>query len=509
MKLLNFTAIIPICFSLAPYLLGAVSYGQDSSPGVLTPGTVPPAIDATSPAVPPPSDSTSEPSSGDEPQPTILDEAVAPPPGDAAMQELPSPPSDAPAAEDIPLESELPTIENALEKPAMDALESRPAGSALDQPVNIDGQASPSSTPPIMGEKKRFQFSADFRALYDDNINYSNTNPLSDFVLVASPRFAMNFGDFVAKDESYAMLSYNPEAIYFTEGTAETALDQNLKTQLQYAIGKVAVNLDGGYQRLSGATPDLGERAERDLVSLKTAILYGFGARLEAETSFLYSTADYDLAQFADYSEYVNELLFRYQLTARTKVAVGAGIGRLEIDTFGSQDFQRALVEALYEASDRLSVKFKGGLEVRHLEVENITTPILAISGEYKFTDQTSVGLNLYRDVLASGGSPGQIYTRTGISASLRHRFGEKWIGEFAVGYENAEYKTSRRSAAAAGQATGSRSDNSFYIRPSLTYQMREDRRLQVYYMHRTNESGQEGFDFEGNQIGVSAGIDF
>jgi hypothetical protein len=496
MKIMVFQKFLPFSLFLTAGLSGVLHGQAPATPDPAAPPAVAPAVEE--PALPAETGSVDT-----APQPMILDEEAAP----APAATLPALPATTDSSNGGP--SEIPAMDANTEltqeitQPLIDQVE----GTSTEGESVFDAKATPNtpSLPPVMSAKKRFQFSTDVRGIYDDNVNYASKNPQKDFVVVVSPRFAMNVGDYIAKDETYMMLNYNPEAVAFLDSTAQDALDHNFKSQMQYAIGKLSVEFDGTLQHLNGATPDQGERAQRDLAALKTTIKYGFGARLEAETSFLYTTGDYDLTQFADYSEYINELLFRYQLSARTKVAVGAGIGKLEIDGFGSQDFQRALAEAIYQATDKFSLKLKAGLDIRDFSDGRQSTPILAINGEYRFTEQTAFGLSVYQDLNASGGSPGQVFTRTGLTASIRHRFGEKFIGELMVGYEKSDYESTGKSET--GQP--SRSDESFYFRPSLTYQMREDRRFQVYYMHRSNDSGVDGFEFEGNQLGVSAGFDF
>jgi hypothetical protein len=477
---------------------------QEAQPGLLVPQTPAPSVPADSPDTPASDPSTPsavlDPTAPmEEPQPMILDEST---PSALKATDIAPSLSKSAATKEIPALDDAPDLNQQYTKDALDQIEAAPPPME-NAPINLEGDTSPATPPPMLSGKKRFQFSFDVRSIYDDNINFSKDAPIRDVIFVGSPKITMNLGDYIAKDESYATFNYNPEAIIFMQGTTDNAIDHNVRAQLQYAISKLSIGVDGSFQRLSGATPDLGERAERNLSSLKTTLKYGFGARLEAETSFLYNRGDYTLPQFADYSEYINELLVRYQLSARTKVAVGGGMGRLEIDSFGSQDFQRAIVEAIYEATDKFSLKFKGGLDIRHLDDGTSNTPILTLAGDYKFTEQTSFGLNLFREIMASGGSPGQTFTRTGIQASIRHKLGERFVAEMAVGYEQAQYESTRKAGGA------SRSDDSFYFRPSLTYQLREDRRLQLYYMHRTNNSAQGEFDFSANQIGVSAGFDF
>ena len=384
----------------------------------------------------------------------------------------------------------------------------KPVGE-LVSPMMSDGASPPPPVPPMMNTSKAIQFSLDVQGVYDNNIFFSSKDPVSDYIFVASPKMTLQRGDFRAKEESYGILNYNPRAIFFAQGKETNTLEQTLKIETQYAIARLAVGMDASYQRLSGATPDLGDRVDRNVTGAKLRLSYGWGAKMEAETNFLYTGMNYDPAQLADFSEFVNETFLRYQISARTKVALGAGLGRLIVDGFGHQDFERALVQVTSDVGSKLTLRAKGGVEFRQTEMGNTTAPIFSIAMDYKLREGTSFSLEAFREISASGGQPGDNITRTGLVAKVRQKVGAKFTAGLDAGYEQLGYNAADRKTASNQSKTGDRSDDYFFLRPSVQYELKEGRRFEVYYMHRQNDSNMSGSSFEGDQLGISAGIDF
>lgn len=371
-------------------------------------------------------------------------------------------------------------------------------------PMVTESQSVETATP-LISSGKKIVISLDAQAVYDDNIYFSSRNAVSDYVFVASPKLTLRLGDHQVKEETYGILNYNPEAIFFVDGTADDTLDHNVKLETQYAIAKLSIGLDARYQRLSGATPDLGDRVDRDQMSARLRLSYGWGPQLEAETNFIWNSTNYSPANLADFNEYLNETFIRYQITARTKVALGFGVGRLEVDGYGSQDFERALAQVFTDIATKLTLKLKGGVEFRQTPTGDDTTPIFALGLEYRPREGTTLSLEGYREVLASGGLPGENLTRTGVAARLKQRVGNRFIAGLDAGFDHLAYS-------AAGSSNGkssSRDDSYFYVRPSLTYELREGRRLELYYMHRDNDSSVGDYSFDGNQAGLQIGWDF
>lgn len=387
-----------------------------------------------------------------------------------------------------------------------------PQGQGADQlsPILPTGTNAEPPVPPMMNTSKAFQLSLDVQAIYDNNIFFRSKDPVADYIFIGSPKLSLQRGDFRAKEESYGILNYNPQAIYFAQGHGKNTLDQNLKIETQYAIARLAVGLDASYQHLSGATADLGNRIDRDLLGAKLRLTYGWGPKLDAETNFLYTSTSYNAGQLADYSEFVNETFLRYAVTARTRVALGAGVGRLTVDGFGHQDFERALVQVISDVGAKVTLRAKGGLEFRQTQLASHTTPIFSLAMDYKMREGTTFSLEAFREVTASGGSPGDNLTRTGVAAKVRQKVGEKFAAGLDVGYEKLSYTAAEsKRASATTVRTSNRTDDYYFLRPSVQYELKEGRRLEVYYLHRANESNLKDTSFEADQLGISAGIDF
>ena len=438
--------------------------------------------------------------------------------GDTPSSAIPIPPPiDSPAAATIESPSLIPADDNAplpTEVPPVGSDGSSSASEGSQQPIQPLAPMTPllaanspvePPIPPVLNNGKRVQFSLDVDAVYDDNIYFSSKNPVTDFIFVASPKLTLQRGDFRAREESFGILNYNPQAIFFAKSGADNTLDQNLKAEVQYTIARLAIGLESSYKHLSGATPDLGDRVERDEGAAKLRLAYGWGAKMEAESTFLYTTTQYDPKELADFSEFVNETFLRYQVSARTKAALGVGVGKLDVDGFGDQVFERALLQVISDVGAKFTLQAKAGVEFRQTDLEDDVTPIFSLAMDYRIREGTTLALEAYRDVTASGGAPGENLTRTGIAAKVSQRLGNRFIGNLAVGYEqNAYYATSKSTTAEAG-----RKDDYFFIRPSLLYQLREGRRFELYYTHREDDSNIPDSSFEANQVGASVGFDF
>ena len=461
------------------------------------PGTSPTPAATPSFPVPPPISTPA-------PVPPPISKPADDPATPATNDSTPTPRAD----DEAPLPTEVPPLNN---DGTAGNEAGKPAGESAQpvSPLLTDSAAVEPTIPPVLTNTKPFQLSLEVDAVYDDNIFFSSVDPVGDYIFVASPKLTLQRGDFRAKEETFAILNYNPQAIFFTSGNGDNTLDHNLKTEIQYAIARLAINLEAGYQRLSGATPDLGDRVDRDQTSAKLKLTYGWGPKLEAETSFLYTGMNYRPSELADFSEFVNETFLRYQVTARTKAALGVGIGRLEVDGFGDQDFERLLVQVMSDVGSKLTLRAKGGVEFRQTDLGDETTPIFSLAMDYKIREGTTLALEAYREVSASGGAPGENITRTGIAAKFRQKIGSRFYGGLTAGYEQLAYAStdSRSNGTAAGQA--GRDDSYFFVRPSLQYELKEGRRFEVYYQHRSNDSSVDDYSFEGNQVGASVNVDF
>ena len=357
----------------------------------------------------------------------------------------------------------------------------------------------------IIGSAKRWTFSLEARSIYDDNIFLSpKGKEQGDVVFLLTPSVAYRRGDAAGRRESYLVASYSPSASFFLDHSGENSVDHTVRADLQKKFGKFTVGLDGRYQRLSGATVELSDRVDRNEAGARLRSRYEFSGRTSVEASAAWNAVDYSDSAFSNYTEWVAETFVGYQATGRTRLAVGGAVGTMDVDGGSSQDFGRVLVKATTDATGKLTLDAKGGVEFRNTGAGSQTTPVFTVTAEYRPTARTSVGGMLYREVTASGSVTDENVTRTGAAVRVQQKFGSHLTAAIEAGFEQLNYESSE-----AGAPDSGREDEYFFVRPSLRYEFTEGRRAEIYYSLRKDDSSVSEFDFEANQTGLALAFDF
>jgi hypothetical protein len=249
---------------------------------------------------------------------------------------------------------------------------------------------------------------------------------------------------------------------------------------------------------------ELSDRVDRDEAAGKLRLRYDVSSRTSLEASGAYNTVKYREAAFADYDEWVAETFVGYALSGRTRLGAGGAIGSMDVAGRESQNFTRALAKVTTEATGKLTLDAKGGVEFRTTGAGHDTTPIFNVSAEYRPSGRTSASVSVYRDVTASGAVEDENLTRTGIAARVQQKVGSRLSAGLEAGYEKMKYATTE-----AGTVSSGREDEYFFVRPSLRYEFREGRRAEIYYSFREDDSTLSNFDFTANQAGLAIAFDF
>jgi hypothetical protein len=199
--------------------------------------------------------------------------------------------------------------------------------------------AAPVEQAPMVDTRRRWTFSIEFRSIYDDNIFLSREgSEQSDLVFLVAPSVTWRAGDTAKRHDSYAVVSYTPSASFFVDESDENSLDHTVRAEMQKRFGRLAVGVDGRFQRLSGATPELSDRVDRAETAARLRLRYDVSGRTSVEVSGGYSQVDYRDAALADYEEWLVETFVGYQLSGRTRVAAGGAAGRMDVAGAGSQE---------------------------------------------------------------------------------------------------------------------------------------------------------------------------
>ena len=69
----------------------------------------------------------------------------------------------------------------------------------------------------VSSEPRRFQYELKVtaRGVYDDNINISQTNRVSDYYFTIEPVLTLGFGDIIGHEGNYIRLDYAPSLFLF------------------------------------------------------------------------------------------------------------------------------------------------------------------------------------------------------------------------------------------------------------------------------------------------------
>ena len=377
------------------------------------------------------------------------------------------------------------------------------------QPDAAATALAPEQTPPelldapLVESADPWVFRVEQISLYEDNIELSSRGQQADFVFMLRASVAWQRGDLKRKRGSWARVFYEATGTVFAEADHENSLDHDFQAGGQRRWGRLAAALEGRYRFLSGATPDLGDRVERQEYGARLGASYDLSGRTFLEAGARWTGVDYQDKFYADYDEWAAEGFAGYELSGRTRIAAGAAVGQLKVEGTAPQDFQQALVKVTRASTGALGLTGRAGAEFRQMERGDEVTPVFAVAADWEpIADGTRVSAEGFRETVASGALGGETYLRTGGALRILQQLGSRFAAGLETGYEQLVY--SEISDGAAG-----RTDDYFFTRPSLKYEFNARRRAEVFYNFREDDSTSDEFSFTANQWGLSFGLDF
>lgn len=343
----------------------------------------------------------------------------------------------------------------------------------------------------------------DAQVVYDDNIFIRQTNKVDDWVYTLSPGVLLHLGDYFKKDENFVAIDYTPSIIFFDENSASDTVDHEALFDSQYRFTKLTLGLKQIFQSLSGTVIDVGTRVDRDIYTTDLIANYELTGKSSVEANVRYSATEYSSGALFDYSEWINQNWFNYQMAPKTRIGAGVTLGFLDVDRGPDQDYQQALMRVMYDPTGKITLRASGGFEWRHLDADTRLTPVFNVGGGYQPFDGTQLDLDIFRRVQSSASLFGQDFTATGITLGARQRMVQKFFAGVRVGLENADYHASTSGV------TSSREDDYLFVQPSLTYDFSSHVRASLFYLYRENNSNLPATGFDNNQVGVRVSLAF
>jgi opacity protein-like surface antigen len=391
-----------------------------------------------------------------------------------------------------------------------------PADESNFQVVEGDGAAGYAPQP------RRFQYALHLtmRAVYDDNINVSHTDPVSDFYFTIEPSVTAGFGDIEGRQENYIRLDYAPSAFLFVEHSENDALQHLFKLEGHYRFSRLDLTLIQEVQILDGAdlnsisnanvpgsqvNLDVSRRTRANIFTTQLNANYELTGKTSISAGLTNTVNDYPnliSSQVISGNVFIN---YRY----REKIVVGlGGTGGYNFvdEPNPDQTFEQANVRVSYQAAGKLSFNASGGVEFRQFEQSSrgqYVSPVFEIGADYQPFDGTTMSLSLSRRILNSAILTAQDYALTAVSLGARQRIFQRAYLGFNVGYQNADYFSTVSGIRA------NRSDDYFFVEPALDVMITRFWTVGGYYLHRNDESSDDRFTFDDNQVGLRTVLTF
>ncbi|PYK91981.1 MAG: hypothetical protein DME35_00395 [Verrucomicrobia bacterium] len=376
----------------------------------------------------------------------------------------------------------------------------------------------------VSAEPRRFQygFKVTVRGVYDDNINISQTNRVSDYYFSIEPVLTLGLGDITGAGDNYIRLDYAPALFLFADHSEDDAVQHLIRLQGQHQFARLTVALaeeiailDGTDLRSVGdltapgihANTDVSGRTKFQTYRTSMNASYDLSGKTFLSTGFNSLVTEYDSSSLFSSANFSENLFINYRYSDKVVVGIG-GTGGYDVvdDPNPAQTFEQANARISYQPSGKISVNVSGGVEFRQFEHNSrhqYVTPVFELALSYQPFDPTTITLSGSRSTYNSGALAGQDFAQTSISASMRQRFLQRFYIAVSAGYQNSDYFSTVNGIAA------NRQDNYYFIEPALDFSITRFWTFGGYYLHRQNDSASQNFSFFDDQVGFRTALTF
>jgi hypothetical protein len=370
---------------------------------------------------------------------------------------------------------------------------------------------------PVNENFRRFRYSVGVtvREVYDDNINISSSNRVSDSFTVIEPAIHLGFGD-SAGGFNYLTFDYIASAYFFADQTKRNTVEHIIHLAAQHDFGHLILGLSEDVQILGGtsinslsnttgvqANTDVGSASRSNTYATTLNGSYDLTGKLFLSGEVGFVMTDYETlisSQLASGNIYIN-----YVYSPKLVIGLGATGGVNSSDGPTSDEtFEQINARANYLVSGKISLSISGGLEFRQFGGGgDSVSPVYEIAGSYRPFENMIITIAGRRRTQSSASLAGQDYSETSISLTLSQRLFSRATVSLGVGYTNSEYLS-----ASTGQSSA-RNDDYFYIEPAIDLNVTRYWSIGVYYLYRQDSSTLALFSFYDNQFGVRSSLTF
>ncbi len=337
--------------------------------------------------------------------------------------------------------------------------------------------------------------------LYDDNVLFARPGEeVADIVFRFRPGLVLAFGDAEVREASFLQLSYRPTGSVFVDLSSENSFDHDIAAVFGHRGPKLKTTFDASYRTITEATIDVSARTQRQIFDTGLLMEYALGAKTGLRGDAGYVVENFDM--FAGSEEWQADLYLTYAGGGKSVVGIGYGGGELRPEGGRDQRYQRALLRTDWRVTEKFVLAAWGGADFRRTGAEQETTGVFGVEFGGRVRAGTGLRLSLQRGIEASALQQSESFVRTVFVVGVDQRLGRRFTALLDVGFEINDYATD-------GEEAVERADESWFVRPGIRYQFRENLSAEIYYAYRENASSIDLFDFKKNQIGASMRYDF
>jgi len=362
---------------------------------------------------------------------------------------------------------------------------------------------------------------------YDSNVTLANSNPVGTTIFSMSAGGTFEAGDYRDHLDNYLEAGYLGTGYLYGSLSSQNSYNQAGTISAQYRWERLRIQWNS--QLAYGNMPN---RYSGGFLTAFTAFnalrfLYDYSEKTSLECEFSQRSNIYTSSNGID--SYFNQVLLGgdYAITRKVKLGLEGILGSNPAQDSPTRYYQIINGRLHYDLTGKLALRATGGLQGSEYASGGApfrVTPVLSMGADYKlFSDaksgaamtpetgrklfasgrmrelvgNSSVSVNIYRNQQVSPSLKGQDYIATGGEIGLNKTFGHHWLANLSFGYENDTYIANSQNV-----STG-RSDNYFFVKPSITYHFLKFLDLTFFYERALNNSTQQYYTWVDNQAGV------
>ena len=395
--------------------------------------------------------------------------------------------------------------------------------SGTEPPLPVGGISRPSrdvqvetNGNPVNENFRRFRYNVGVtvREVYDDNINISSFQRISDTYTVIEPGIHLGFGD-SAGGFNYLTFDYIASVYFFAEQTERDTVEHLIHLAAQHDFGHLVLGLNQEVRILDGtnlntlsnttgvqANTDVGGPSRENTYTTTVNATYDLTGKLFLSGQISYAMYDYETLISSRQAS--ANLFINYVYSPKLVIGLGATGGVKSSDGPASDEtFEQMNVRANYIVSGKISLSLSAGLEFRQFGDGDSVSPVYEIAGTYRPFENTIITIAGSRRTVSSASLAGQDYTDTNISLTFSQRLFSRVNLSLGVGYQNLDYLSATTGASTA------RNDDYFYIEPSIDLDITRYWSIGFYYLYRQDSSTLALFSFYDNQFGIRSSLTF